>query len=153
MAKKFNKPKKTKKQPKVAAEPQPRKKPRVGEPFFHEDYPLAWRFSACDKGGPWAWTNLNPADKYKEVVEKLHSFETMTETVMRQGGSHPVALDNIAGDAVQRLREIQQDDLDELMSFRLTGTNRVWCVRDRNIMRVLWWDPDHQVSPAKKKHT
>ena len=52
--------------------------------------------------------------------------------------------------ARDRLAEIGQDDLDELMSFRITGESRVWCIQDSAIMRVLWWDPHHGVYPIEK---
>ena len=48
---------------------------------------------------------------------------------------------------------IRQDDVDELMSFRLDSRGRVWCIQTGNIMRVLWWDPNHEVCPSFKKHT
>lgn len=115
--------------------------------------PLAWRFSACDKGGAWAWTSLDAAGKYKRVLEKLHQFETMNWSEIKRGGSHPVEVSMLAKGARDRLTQIKQNDLDDLMSFHLTGKNRVWCVRDRNIMKVLWWDPDHTVCPSIKKHT
>lgn len=38
--------------------------------------PLVWRFSSVDKGGPFAWSALQDPILYKEVMEKLHQFET-----------------------------------------------------------------------------
>lgn len=144
--------KKPDKRPRVAQEPQPKKQPRALEPTVHGG-PLAWRFSACDRAGAWAWTDLEIPNKYKEVMEKLHQFETKNWNDIIRGGSHPIAINDLARDARTRLRDIKQDDVDELMSFKLTGKNRVWCIKDRNIMKVLWWDPDHTVCPSKKKHT
>ena len=86
-------------------------------------------------------------------MEKLHEFETKNWAEIRRTGSHPVPIKNLAKVARDRLATIRQDDLDELMSFRVTGKERVWCVKARNIMRVLWWDPDHTVCPAPKKYT
>ena len=48
--------------------------------------------------------------------------------------------------------EIQQDDIDKLMSFRIAGKKRVWCIQDRNIMRVLWWDPQHEICRVPKAY-
>ena len=141
------------KQPKVAKEPAYAKTPYAKNTPEIEGGHLAWRFSACDRGGRWAWTNLQPAEKYKETVEKLHAFEKMNWNQILDNGCHPISLGDIAKEAHDRLREINMDDLDELMSFRLSGKNRVWCVRSKSIMRILWWDPDHTVCPALKKHT
>ncbi len=33
------------------------------------------------------------------------------------------------------------------------GKQRIWGIKDRNILKVLWWDPDHEVCPSLKKYT
>ena len=140
----------TKKVPHTASLPTAEKRPRV--PHVRGG-PLVWRFSSVDRGGPFAWSSLDDPAAYKEAMEKLHQFETMEETDMRRGGSHPVEIDQLCKDARDRLAAIKLDDLDALMSFRLTGPARVWCRMDNNMMRVLWWDPGHAVCPSLKKHT
>ncbi|MCG6575067.1 hypothetical protein EGM97_10160 [Pseudomonas sp. AF32] len=114
---------------------------------------ISWRFSRADKGGPFAWSSLTDASDYKAVMERLHCFETMSLEEIAKSGSHDIELGRLSKDAQQRLQEIQQDDIDSLMSFRVTGPKRVFCIREREVMRVLWFDPDHQVCPAPKKHT
>lgn len=78
-------------------------------------------------------------------MDKLHAFETKTWEQIKAAGCHPIQIADLAKPARDRLVEIKRDDIDKLMSFRLTGTERVWCVKDVNIMSVLWWDPDHLV--------
>lgn len=150
------------KQPKAAQRPDPKKQPRVATAPAVEKRPkaphvrggpLVWRFSSADRGGPFAWSALDDPAAYKEALEKLHQFETMEETDMRRGGSHTVEVWQLSKEARDRLAAIQHDDIDELMSFRLTGATRIWCRMDRNIMQVLWWDPDHAVCVSLKKHT
>jgi hypothetical protein len=151
------------KKPKAAFRPDPQKKPKaVANPQATTKQPrmptirggpLVWRFSSIDKGGPFAWTTLTDPAEYKIAMEKLHHFETMEETVIRAQGSHPVPLGNLCKEAQQRLEEIEHDDADELMSFRLDGAGRVWCRIVSRIMTVLWWDPEHKVCPSLKKHT
>lgn len=114
---------------------------------------ISWRFSRADKGGPFAWTSLQDPAVYKAVMERLHCFETMSEREIGESGSHPIPLASLSKEAQRRLQEIQQDDIDALMSFRINGPTRVFCIREREAMRVLWYDPDHQVCPAPKKHT
>lgn len=46
--------------------------------------------------------------------------------------------------------DTRRDDIDELMSFRCAGAERVWCIQEANVMKVLWWDPGHQVDPVPK---
>ena len=130
------------KQPKAAFKPEPQKIPRAA-PIWR-GASLVWRFSTADKGGPFAWAALAEATLYKRVMETLHNFETMEEKDIRSQGSHAVEIEQLCKDAKDRLTEIELDDLDALMSFRLAGKARVWCRMDRNVMQVLWWDPQHQ---------
>lgn len=130
-----------------------KKRPQIGASNKEERPLVAWRFSTHDKGGRWAWTNLNNPGEYKETIEKLHSFETMDLTTINKAGSHRVELARLSKEARKRLEKIRQDDVDYLMSFRLSGKKRIWCIADINIMKILWWDPDHTVCPAPKRHT
>jgi hypothetical protein len=139
--------------------PKTRAAPAFDKPAKHphsREVPVAdisWRFSRIDKGGPFSWSDLaEPAD-YKAVMERLHCFETMCAREIRESGSHDIEIANLSKEARQRLQEIQQDDIDSLMSFRITGPKRVFCIREREVMRVLWYDPNHQVCPSIKKHT
>ncbi|CCG41826.1 hypothetical protein [Magnetospirillum molischianum] len=139
-----------KKVPHTASLPKTEKRPRMPQV---RGGPLVWRFSSIDRDGPFAWSALDDPAAYKEAMEKLHQFETMEETAIRAQGSHPVEVWQLCKEAQNRLAEIELDDLDALMSFRLTGARRVWCRMDNNMMLVLWWDPGHAVCPSPKKHT
>ena len=56
--------------------------------------------------------------------------------------------------ARDRLQKLKLDDIDELMSFRISGKERVWSIRQlNNVMKVLWWDPNHEIYPIRKRHT
>jgi hypothetical protein len=132
--------------------PAPIKRPKSKDPEI-EGRPLAWRFSGCDRGGPFSWDGLTHGEPFKEVVERMHQFEKMNWQEIIGTGSHPIEVYRCEKLARDRLIEIQQDDVDELMSFRIAAQKRVWCIQDQNIMRVLWWDPEHQVCPSEKKHT
>lgn len=131
------------KQAKIAEQAEPEKAPKFKDPHI-EGQPLAWRFSACDPGGPFAWS-VQPDAKFREVMTKLQEFEGKAWNDITQGGSHPIPVWKLEKAARDRLKDIDRDDVDELMSFRLTGPNRVWCIQSGNIMRVLWWDEQHQV--------
>ena len=86
-------------------------------------------------------------------MEKLQEFERKNWDEITRGGSHPIPVAEIVKSARRRLQEISKDDVDELMSFRLTGSKRVWCVRQFSVMKVLWWDPNHEICPAAPKYT
>jgi hypothetical protein len=138
-----------KKKPKFGAEPTLKKKPVISEHVYEDGHPLAWRFSHADKGGPFAW-NVQPHEKFHEVLHKLFEFEGKNWSEITLGGSHSIPIDKICNEAQTRLVEIERDDLDELLSLRLSGDNRVWCVKTGHLIRPLWWDEKHGVYPVAK---
>ena len=138
-----------KKQPKWAKAPTPTKQPKWAREPQIDGQALAWRFSACDKTGPFSWAVLTDA-KFKQVHDKLHEFETKTWDQLHAARCHPIECHRFEKPARDQLAKINLDDVDELMSFHIAGHNRVWCIQDRNIMRILWWDPDHQVYKTEK---
>lgn len=136
------------KQPEAAV-PLGEKNAKVTDPEI-EGRPLAWRFSGRDGGGPYSWDALSDPSKFKVVLERLHEFETKQWAEILAAGCHPIEVGRLCKDAQTRLGEIERDDLDDLMAFRISGPERVWAIREQNIMRVLWWDPEHQVYPVEK---
>lgn len=113
---------------------------------------MAWRFGRADRAGSWRWFSAT-GEQVQEVLNRLGDFESQNLAQLRDGGSHPVPVADLCKEAQDRLAAIEQDDLDDLMSFRVTGRRRVWCIRDRNIMHILWWDPNHEVCPSLKRNT
>ena len=62
----------------------------------------------------------------------------------------PWSISKLFGDS--RLKDV----LLRLLEFESKTWNdieRTGSIRHANIMRLLWWDPEHQVCPALKKHT
>ncbi len=90
---------------------------------------------------------------WMEIFQRIRDFETMTWHEIRRTGSHAIPVSEICPDARRCLEEIGLGDTDELFSLRLTGKQRLWGIRDREILRILWWDPEHHVCPSAKKHT
>ena len=144
--------KRRKKTPKVNRQPQPKKHPKAPV-LFDSHYPLAWRLRDCDRGGKWAWTKLENPVQYKKVIERLQEFERKNWNEIISSGSHPIAVGDIVKSARDRLQKFKMDDIDELVSFRLSGKERVWCIRQLNVMKVMWWDPHHEICPAPKRDT
>lgn len=142
-----------KKTPRYAQSPQPEKKPKFNDDAKVKGAPLSWRFSHHDKEGPFAWPKIYESGDLQQVVERLAAVEGLKEEDLGAAGSHPIELHKLCKDARDRLTHLSHDDLDTVFSLRVTGEKRVICIHHGNIMRVLWFDPDHQVCPSHKKHT
>lgn len=128
-----------------------RKVPRGATPDYDGQFPL-WAFRIVDLGGPWCWSALNGV-ALREVLQRLKELESMTWLAIAETGSHSIDVGALSRRARDRLIEIQQDDVDQVYSRRLTGRRRIFGIRDGGILRILWWDPEHEVCPAPKKHT
>lgn len=89
----------------------------------------------------------------KDVLTKLGQFERMTWTELQQLGCHTVEVDDLTKTAQRRLLEIGQDDVPSLYSLRFTGKTRIWAIKDGNVLKLLWADPNHEICPSFKKHT
>ena len=74
---------------------------------------------------------------------------TWAEIMQAAGGrargtnSHFVQVERLTRQAKDRLAEIHQDDVSELFSLRLTATVRIYGIRDRRALKLLWYDPYH----------
>ncbi|HEV7881458.1 hypothetical protein [Bradyrhizobium sp.] len=115
---------------------------------------FCWRFDQIDWNGPFGWSKISASDLAQIVIPKLHDYESMTWAEMDgPSGSHTVDYDQLCKEAQDRLKELKMTHVEALFSVRIAGAVRVWGVKDIAILRVLWWDPDHQVCPSLKKNT
>ena len=104
-----------------------------------------------DKDGPFAWPVGTETEL--QILQKLRQFDTMRWKEIEGPDHHAIERDKLSKEAQERLTKIKQDDVDEIFSFHFSGKPRIIGIRDRDVVRLLWWDPDHGVCPSVKKHT
>ena len=83
----------------------------------------------------------------------MRDFETMTWSQILGSKHHSIAVRDIKKSAQKRLQKLGHDDVQELISFRLTAKQRLWAIRLENVSSLLWWDPNHEICPSHKSHT
>jgi len=105
-----------------------------------------------DVGGPWCFYRDDCSD-LRVVLDGLRPFETRTWGEIEGRRDHFISRDRLIADAQKRLLDIERDDVEELFSLHLDGQKRIWGVRDGAVLRLLWWDPEHEVCPSPKKYT
>ena len=114
-----------------------------------------WRVSQLETCDPFGWHALDAATAH-EVRARLGAFESMTWSQILIGAGHQnhrIGIGQLCKRAQDRLVALRQDDIDELVSLRVNARARVWGIADEATLRLLWWDPEHQVCPALLKHT
>lgn len=143
------------KQPKSKHTPAPTKTPAQSTklPGNYDSETIVWRFSLMDHDGPWGWHQLSADETIKLIRNELAKRETLSWHNIKASGSHHVAKDKLIKEAQERLEELKLDDLDELFSLRITAKCRIWGIKDRYVLKILWYDPQHQVCPSQLKNT
>jgi hypothetical protein len=118
----------------------------------HRQFP-AWRVSILQVANSFGWHNAT-ASELLMVRDRLAAFETMTwfEILIKaKHQNHHVNVTELCKDARDRLVALKQDDVDQLLSLRLTGAGRIWGMLEGPVMKILWWDPHHAICPSLKK--
>lgn len=142
------------KSPGRASTPEVDKLPRVGEALEHMGaQKFQWSFDKVDWGGPYCWSAVSAEKILKEVIPRLKLLEQSNWAEVQSTGSHAIEIENLIQAAQNRIKELYDDQCDSVYSLRIQGKERVFGVKDMAILRILWWDPEHEVCPSKKKHT
>jgi len=145
-----------KKGPRTQKDPLVKKEPRVS-PDTNPEAILSkkpvWLLGTMDLYGPWGWRKIRKVSLLEAIHEKLKNFETMTWGSIYGPQNHFISRSSLCKEAQKRLAEKKLDDYDKFFTLRLTGKQRVWGIREKEIFKILWWDPKHEVCPAVKKHT
>ena len=130
------------------------KTPRILKPFDtgYNENPV-WQIGNIDLDGPFGWSKIDRGHLLYEILPKIRDFESMKWQEILGRNNHEIRISDISRTAQRRLEDIKLDDIDQLVSLRLTARERIWGIKSQRTLRVLWWDPEHQVCPSLKKHT
>lgn len=118
-----------------------------------KDELLVWNIGSMDTGGPWSWHGIDPNTWWEYLCPAMRDFSRMKWSEITGRLHHPVRVEHLVKEAQGRLIEIGREDTDMLFSLALSGKRRIWGIKDREVFRILWWDPSHEVYPVPKKHT
>jgi hypothetical protein len=92
-------------------------------------------------------------EDFDRVLAKLQNFESMKWREILGEDHHLIPVERLCKQAQDRLESIRLDDIDEVLSMRVGGLERVIGWRFDGAVYLLWWDPRHEACPSKKKHT
>ncbi len=115
-----------------------------------------WNIGLIDTDCAWCFKLIDRNLWWDDIFLKLKDYETMTwqEIIDASGGrkqgnnSHEVPITDLIPKARRRLKELKQNDIDSLFSLQLTGKQRIWGILDGNTLKLLWFDPEHQICPS-----
>ena len=139
--------------PKAKRIPQKHHIRKASDPDEYFNKKASWAISRLDRNGQWGWDLVSRDEFYKSIHPWLKGYETMNWQQITAAGSHNINVERLILDAQKRLDELDLDDLDELFSLALGSVPRIWGVLDRGVLKILWYDPEHQVYPVSKGYT
>lgn len=100
---------------------------------------------------PYGWHELD-RQTLQSVREKLAHFEGRTwGEILNSKHNHNVSVGDLSKEARSRLAELKQYDIEQLLSLRLSGPERIWGILAEGVYTILWWDPRHQICKALPK--
>ena len=114
---------------------------------------LVWKVARIDDNSPWGWNQITCPGFLRNIWDKMRSFETMTWSEILGRHHHAIAVNDIIQPVQNRLEQLGYDDQAELVSFRLSNTERIWAIRSGAEAFLIWWDPNHEIYPSSLKHT
>jgi len=124
------------------------------DPDFWDSNP-SWQIGILQTKEPFGWDVLDEAALHK-IRERLANLESMTwrEILIKSKKQHhTIRVAALSTENQKHLREIGQHDVDRLVSLRVSSRERIFGILDKAVLRLLWWDPEHQIYPSPKKHT
>lgn len=122
---------------------------------------IVWLFDNLDRAGKFSF-DVNRSDfQHKEVLEKMIAYSSMTWAEIKKqthdGGKskhHEIDAASLSSEAVERIRAKKLEEAtDSIFSFALQNKLRILGIREGRYFHVLWYDPEHEACPSKKKHT
>jgi hypothetical protein len=97
---------------------------------------------------PYGWHEIDRRT-LNSIREKLGHLESRTwGEILNSKHNHNVSVDKLSKGARDRLAELKQHDIEELLSLRLSGAERIWGILAEGVGTILWWDPNHRVCPS-----
>ncbi len=128
------------------------------EPTSWKGFNLSWQFNLLDMDTPWCKKYFkSQSDFYTDLLPILKQFECInwfdldkhTHGYKGKSKHHNVDINDICQQAQKRLSELKLDEYsDQLFSLRINATFRIWGIRESGYLKILWFDPEHEVYPS-----
>lgn len=144
-------PKSKNKQVKSKFQPTPRKSVQIAEDVdSYSRQKFKWR--VIEKyidydDEDWGWSQVEIRKFFQEILPRLHNYETMTwNDIFSRSSCHCWEIGEIPQRAQRKLRE-KYPDHDTFHQIDMEQPCRLLGVRDRQILYLVWYDPNHTICP------
>ena len=124
---------------------------KLTDPISFDDTNFKWRvhdnYIDYDHA-EWGWGNVTIQVFFKDLLRRLQDYETMTwDEVMRRNSCHNMEASKLCQEAQRRLIQILPE-IDTLHQLDMKQPCRLWGYRDRQVLYLIWHDPQHTVYPV-----
>ena len=133
----------------------------VGERVSYDKEKPIWMFDKIDRDGKFAFDVRRVDFCAEEILQKIIDYSNMTWGVIKiqthddgESKHHTLKYNELSKEVIDRIEKLELDEqTDAFFSFAFTNLVRIVGIREQAKFHVLWYDPKHEICPAKKKHT
>lgn len=101
--------------------------------------------SILDTEGPFGWSKCSISILNDVLKPRLSNFETMTWAEIESHRHHFIPIEDLSTQAKRCLSDKELSDVDEVFSLAIDSKERVTGICDRDVFKLLCWDPKHEV--------
>lgn len=113
----------------------------------------SWKFCWLAFDGQWGWSKIEEVKTWERIVKQLQNWESMKWIeILNNPRNHQIHRDQLDKNVQKWLDRRNLDDF-ETYSLHVGGKERIFGILIQGVFYVIWWDPDHKICPAPKKHT
>ena len=133
--------------------PYPGKSPlKSQDPSIYEDMQFRWRVTEKyidydDEEWGWGRGRIGIRQFFQRLLPRLHQYETMTwNELFNRQSCHAWKVNDMYTDAQRKLRE-KYPEHDTFHQIDMEQPCRLLGIRDRQILHLIWHDPNHTICP------
>lgn len=98
----------------------------------------------------WGWNKVGIQEFFQELLHRLHDYESMTwADLLNRRSCHYMPIEKIVNEAQRRLSQ-RCLDIENLVQIDMKQPCRLWGYRDRQILYLIWHDPQHTVYQVQR---
>lgn len=145
-------------EPVIASQTSIIKVPKIAEPIVSSDHlrKVRFMFDVVDHDGPWSLVSITPDDHHVLIKFMAHIEQMTAGELFKPGQRMCKTYSDMSlcptSAVLTRLAELF-DGLDNMVRLELDGLRRLYGIRTGHEFHIVWWDPHHEIWPAKLKHT
>jgi hypothetical protein len=108
--------------------------------------------------GQFEWGRIRDLKRVATVLGRVQELEQKTWLDLQRADAslhaHELSAHKLSAAARQAIADAKLDaEIDQLFQVGVSGKQRIIGLRYESEFHVVWWDPQHEFCPSKKRNT